>query len=265
MKFQKNIYPCKDCGKSRGYMGKYRERCKSCSKKGDRNPNRGKHEPRVIRVCQICGIKFYCKFKKKTCSEICEVKLRSKKSSKITKSCGYCGKTIRVWPHASKKRNYCSCSCARLWNAKNNPNHGMRGKHHNARTRKRLSEVFSEQFKSGQREARLKGKGVAMYRRKPAHEYWLYDRFVKRVLERDNYMCQRCGLRGGHLHADHIKPFSVIVRENNIKSMADALKCPELWDVTNGRTLCEKCHQRSDTFGFKLLSNPKYQHLFAVN
>ncbi len=38
------------------------------------------------------------------------------------------------------------------------------------------------------------------------------------IFERDDYTCQMCFIRGGVLHVDHIKPFIVILRENNIKT-----------------------------------------------
>lgn len=76
-------------------------------------------------------------------------------------------------------------------------------------------------------------------------EYRLWrDAFFKK----DNYSCVRCGLKNGngveiYLQADHIKPFSNIISDNNIKTLRDAIKCTELWDINNGRTLCIQCHR----------------------
>lgn len=65
-----------------------------------------------------------------------------------------------------------------------------------------------------------------------------YKQWRKEVFERDDYTCQFCLERGGELHADHIKPFSLF---------------PELrLDVNNGRTLCEDCHKETDTYMHKI-------------
>ena len=50
-----------------------------------------------------------------------------------------------------------------------------------------------------------------------------------RVMVRDDFVCQSCGKRGGDMHAHHIKPWK---------------DHPELrFDVSNGTTLCVKCHR----------------------
>jgi 5-methylcytosine-specific restriction endonuclease McrA len=54
------------------------------------------------------------------------------------------------------------------------------------------------------------------------------DKWRKKVFERDNWTCQFCGVRGGRLEADHIKPWAYF----------EELR----FSVTNGRTLCRPCH-----------------------
>lgn len=69
-----------------------------------------------------------------------------------------------------------------------------------------------------------------------------YKAWRKSVFERDNYACVLCkavSQKGVavELNADHIKPFS---------------QYPELrFELSNGRTLCRKCHLQTDTFGIK--------------
>lgn len=83
------------------------------------------------------------------------------------------------------------------------------------------------------------------------HPKWVKDRskvkkrpryemkiWTQAIFKRDNYICQHCGIRGGKLQADHIKPYS---------------KFPELrWYLENGRTLCIPCHKKTDTYGIKM-------------
>lgn len=62
-----------------------------------------------------------------------------------------------------------------------------------------------------------------------------YRLWREAVFRRDNYTCIFCGYnKGGNLVADHIKPFSLF---------------PELRiAIDNGRTLCIKCHKKTDTY-----------------
>lgn len=70
-----------------------------------------------------------------------------------------------------------------------------------------------------------------------------YKEWRTLVFQRDNYTCTKCGARSGIgetviLNADHIQPFS---------------KFPELrFLVSNGRTLCLKCHKKTETYGAKI-------------
>lgn len=74
------------------------------------------------------------------------------------------------------------------------------------------------------------------------YKYW-----IKAVFERDNYTCVLCTKKGGNLEADHYpKNFCQIMLDNNIKTLAKANECSELWDINNGRTVCMKCHKRGN-------------------
>lgn len=62
------------------------------------------------------------------------------------------------------------------------------------------------------------------------YKYWRQSVFV-----RDDYTCQECLERGGKLNADHIQSWA---------------EYPELrYELSNGRTLCESCHRKTDSYG----------------
>ena len=56
----------------------------------------------------------------------------------------------------------------------------------------------------------------------------------KKVFERDNYTCQLCREKGGHLQVDHIQPWAEYVEGR--------------FSMDNCRTLCMDCHYKI-TFG----------------
>lgn len=77
----------------------------------------------------------------------------------------------------------------------------------------------------------------------PIKQSYDYKMWRKAVFERDDYTCQFCKQRGGELQADHIKPQSVF---------------PELrFDISNGRTLCRPCHQKTPTWGLRHWNNKR--------
>lgn len=75
--------------------------------------------------------------------------------------------------------------------------------------------------------------------------YRKYDEWRRKVYKRDNYTCQICGNNKGHnLNSHHIISFSKIIQYFEIIDFQAAIKCKLLWDINNGITLCEKCHDR---------------------
>ena len=72
-----------------------------------------------------------------------------------------------------------------------------------------------------------------------------YRQWRSDVFTRDDFTCQECGQKGGKLEAHHIKEFIKIINEYKIKSRKEAIDCAELWNINNGITLCQKCHDKS--------------------
>lgn len=81
----------------------------------------------------------------------------------------------------------------------------------------------------------------------------IYNLWRNKVLKKDNYTCKICGIRGGKLCVDHYpNPYIKIFIEEKIKTYKQAVDCKKLWLVSAGRTLCLKCHYKTDTFGSKV-------------
>jgi 5-methylcytosine-specific restriction endonuclease McrA len=80
-----------------------------------------------------------------------------------------------------------------------------------------------------------------------------YKQWVKACLIRDDYTCVFCSIKGVKFHVDHIIPFAMVMRKLRFKHGTDdiynkAMVYDELWDLSNGRTLCVPCHKSTDTY-----------------
>ena len=86
-------------------------------------------------------------------------------------------------------------------------------------------------YQSGEKNNNWRG-GVTpqnlLERKSPAYRRW-----HRACLKRDNYKCIWCGSRED-LEVDHIKPFALYKELRT--------------EITNGRTLCLKCHQKTFIF-----------------
>lgn len=153
-----------------------------------------------------------------------------------TKNCLKCKKIFTKTLSRSRKSwemaKFCSRKC------------GLIGKKASEETKKKMSlsrigkkwppEMYAK--RSGAKNPAWKG-GVTPihYKIRNSVEYALWR---TAVFTRDKFTCVWCGQRGGRLNADHIKPFALF---------------PELrLAIDNGRTLCEPCHRKTDTYCRKL-------------
>ena len=85
-----------------------------------------------------------------------------------------------------------------------------------------------------------------------------YREWRMSVYRRDFFQCTQCGSRKD-IHAHHLTSFTFLIYKYGIKSIEEAENCAELWDINNGRTLCKKCHEKTDGYMKSLTS--KNQHV----
>lgn len=90
-----------------------------------------------------------------------------------------------------------------------------------------------------------------------------YNKWRNQVFERDNYTCQCCGIKSEsendvYLECHHLFPLSAIILKNNITKIDDALNCNEIFDISNGQTLCYECHKKTDSYGGSVKQYWKY-------
>lgn len=127
-------------------------------------------------------------------------------------------------------------------------NHWSFGKSMSKETKEKISKTLYGRFRGAENPS---WKGGKKNFKEQIRSSTLYKQWRTSIFERDNFTCQICGIRGGILNADHIKPFSHILNENNISTLAEAEACKPLWNLENGRTLCKPCHEKTPTFAGK--------------
>lgn len=173
----------------------------------------------------------------------------------MSKSCATCSKVFQKKSFDSVtrwgKKRYCSIVCAPSSFKKGavNPFTGhkhteesklkmsqqLTGRRVSLETRRKISEA-----NRGNKSHLWKGGITAQNHteRKVIMNTFEYKEWRKTVFERDDFTCQKCGVRGGNLQTDHIKPFALFPESR--------------LDLDNGRTLCVPCHKATDTYGYRV-------------
>ncbi len=164
-------------------------------------------------------------------------------------------KTLMGHPGQKGKDNYFYGKSLVPWNKgkpwseeikrKNSESH--KGKKHSEEFKKKLSE---RNKRMGIRPPIHKGKNHYCWKggitplTEEIRKCFKYHQWRLDVFTKDDFTCQKCGLKGVYLHGHHIRKFAEILEEYKIKTLETALNCEELWNTNNGKSLCKKCHNK---------------------
>jgi ribosomal protein L32 len=213
------------------------------------------------RICKVCGMEFKAspstikKGRGIYCSQECRFKdpervQYNKKDKLPNRICKICGTSFHKFPNAIKKGIgiYCSREC--MYSDQElikKMSLSRMNKHPTEATRKKMSEAGKALKRVKDKNPCWKG-GLYALRKlvQNRSEYWEWR---KAVFERDNYKDYFSGC-SGNLEAHHIISFSTIIEKNNIKTIDEAMRCRELFDVNNGVTMLKTSHRSfHETYG----------------
>lgn len=186
--------------------------------------------------CRTCGrIIRYTNERKIYCSENCKNNygkniLFSKKQE--IKYCEQCNRELFRKRYGSKMKNkntqerFCSKACFYLWTSEN------------------ITGDKTNSWQGGTTSLDGIIRTLSKYRR-----------WKKYILQRD-IVCVLCGSDDG-VEVDHIIGLKQMIDKYHITNSKEANKCKELWDVKNGRVLCDECHKNTETYGWKSYNKNK--------
>lgn len=145
--------------------------------------------------------------------------------------CKSCGRIVEVRRSSLQTGRTIECnSCSRKGE-----------KHHSAKNKEEFGEAISHGMRLHPERHRNWHGGInelsKQIRRTREYAQWVED-----VYARDNYTCQFTGKKSKRLAAHHKKPLKVIIHDLNIKTLQEALKAPEIWDISNGITMSAAYH-----------------------
>lgn len=140
----------------------------------------------------------------------------------INKICMFCKKEF-VTNCLQPRKKFCSLSC----NTKSRPEMNLA----NLQKRDKEKQRLAVSSRVGELHQNWKGGTSKAY--KTGYYSTEYKEWRKSVFERDSYKCQECGSIG-FITAHHIKSFA---------------HYPDLrFELSNGLTLCEPCHSKTDNY-----------------
>lgn len=162
----------------------------------------------------------------------------------VALTCKHCQKVFEVQPWAAKtgRKKFCSKACFFLGRELKGVFQSGHPDFVPSERRGHSLETRAKMVVANRKVARYGADhplwtGGAREQRKREMKGYLYRDWRTAVFTRDNWTCQFCGIRGGYLEADHIKPWCAF---------------PDLrYTVENGRTVCKPCHLTLDTHGYK--------------
>lgn len=184
---------------------------------------------KITLICKQCHLKFYVypyAFKQFFCNNKCRGRWLSENKKgenhpswgggEVEKKCKHCGEVFLIHPAHVKNGEgvFCDRKCHGEWQSENylgENNPCWRGG----------IKPFSDNIRRTS----------------------LYYRWRRAVIKRDGGGCSRCPQVGGILHVHHLVSFSKIVKNFRDKYPLIAVDyISEMWDISNGITLCESCH-----------------------
>jgi len=170
----------------------------------------------------------------------------------IKKKCKNCGKLFEV-PPCKISCKFCSGICYHKWASGKQIEHFVKNK---KQISTKISKALTGKKLSLSHRLRLseshKKKDSVRLLIKRLRENITYKEWRQKIFSRDNWTCQKCYKKGGYLEAHHKRTLSLLLKEYNIKTLEDAIKCRLLWKIDNGITLCKKCHiEFHKRYGYK--------------
>jgi 5-methylcytosine-specific restriction endonuclease McrA len=89
------------------------------------------------------------------------------------------------------------------------------------------------------------------------------------ILKRDNFTCKICHAsvkenKSLRLEVHHTKSFDDICKENSVAAIEQAFECKELWSVSNGISICYRCHKDVEKLRTKLRNMFRLDNVYTV-